>query len=124
MYDENFYKYLSVKTEIDLLEITELFEKEADVFKVALTLIEKYNIDEKQLGRAWGDYLGFAYVDPNASIVKPEYISKIGIDFIKKNNVLPLYKFGKAVTVSTSDPANPYIQDKLGASSTTFNPDW
>ena len=114
MYDNDFQEYLSEKLNIDYLLINELFEKSGtDVFNVAFELIENYSVDEATLGKIWASYLGFAYVDPNSSIVNQEYIQKIGVDFIQEHNVLPLYKFGKAVTVTTSNPTNPFIQDKL-----------
>lgn len=113
MYNSEFQNYLSKKTNIELSVIKRLFEKETDVFKIALILTEKYDVDEKFLGKIWGDYLGFAYVNPNSSIVNKEYARMLGEDFIKENSVLPLYKFGKAITVVTSDPQNPYIQDKI-----------
>lgn len=113
MYESDFQEYLSEKTGVDFITISDLFEQESDVFKIALILIEKYDVDDKVLGKIWGDYLGFAYVNPCNSIVKPEYIKLTGVDFIKKYNALPLYKFGRAITVSTSDPKNPFIQDKL-----------
>lgn len=113
MYNLEFKDYLADKTGIDFVVIDELFNIYADVFDVAYSLIENHGVDSKKMGKIWGDYLGFAYVDPSSSIVNKEYINKIGINFIKTNSVLPLYKFGKAVTVSTSDPSNPYILDKV-----------
>ena len=114
MCDLDFQIYLSEKTNIDINRITELFEKNPNnVFKVALTLIDYYGIEEGELGKIWGGYLGFAYVDPSKSIVNKEYIEKLGVDFILENKILPLYKLGKAVTVTTSNPTNPFIQDKI-----------
>lgn len=114
MYDADFQNYLSEKTGIDLTIIESLFEKhKLDVFDVALELLEHHGISDTELGKIWGSYMGFAYVDPNSSIVKHDYIEKVGVDFILENKAMPLYKFGKAVTVTTSNPTNPYIQDKL-----------
>lgn len=113
MYNSDFPEYLSDKTGIDLLLIDDLYEKKTDIFDIATILINKYGVDRQKLGKIWGDYIGFAYVDPNSTMVKEEYINKLGIDFIMKNNVLPLYKFGRAVTVSTPKPDNPFLQDKL-----------
>lgn len=113
MYNSDFSIYLSEKTDIDLATIEELFEKEVDPFRVAFLLVEKYGADEGKLGKIWGDYLGYAYVDPNKCIVNQEYIQKIGVEFVTKYKALPLYKFGKAVTVSTPNPQNPYIQDRM-----------
>jgi len=114
MSDTDFQKYLSQKTNIDLAIIKDLFEKhKTDVFKVALELLEHHGISDTELGKIWGSYLGYAYVDPNSSIVNQEYVEKVGVDFILDNKAIPLYKFGKAVTVTTSNPTNPFIQDKL-----------
>ena len=113
MYNSDFAEYLSDKTGIDFIIIDELSEKSTNVFDIATTLINLYGVDNRELGKIWGDYLGFAYVDPNATIVKEEYINKLGLNFIKNNKVIPLYKFGRAVTVSTPDPHNPFMQDKL-----------
>lgn len=100
--------------EIDSDIIKKLFaEEDKDSFNIALRLIKLHGADKAKLGKAWGDYLGFAYVDPNNSILNPEYIQKMGARFIIDNRALPLYKFGKAVTVATSNPTNPFIQDKV-----------
>lgn len=109
MYNSNFKTYLANKTGLNIIIINELFRKYFNLFDVALILIQKHGIDKEQLGRIWGDYLGFAYVDPNKSIVDQEYIKKVGINFIEMNKVLPLYKLGKAVTFCTSNPTNPSI---------------
>lgn len=114
MYDFDFQIYLSEKTGVEFAIIKNLFEEnKVNVFEVALKLIEDYQIEENELGKIWGSYLGYAYVDPSSSIVNQEYINKVGDEFILKNNALPLYKFGKAVTVTTSYPTNPFIQDKM-----------
>jgi len=114
MYDSDFQSYLSKKTNIDLAIIKDLFDKhKTDVFDIAMDLLEHHGINDAELGKIWGSYLGFAYVDPNSSIINQEYIDKVGVDFILDNKVMPLYKFGKAVTVTTPNPKNPYIQDKL-----------
>lgn len=113
MHDMRFQEYLSEKTDIDLITISDIFDSKNDVFKVALELIEKYGVDDQLLGKIWGDYLGFAYVNPCHSIVSHEHIKMLGADFIREHKVIPLYKFGKAVTVATSNPAKFYIQDKL-----------
>lgn len=109
MYNSEFATYLANKTGINTIILNQLFKKHFNAFDVALILIETFGIDKEKLGRIWGDYLGFAYVDPNKSIVDKEYIEKVGINFIEMNKVLPLYKLGKAVTFCTSNPTNPSI---------------
>lgn len=118
MYGDDFSKYISEKTGVSFIIVDELFKQHFNVFEAAQILIEKHRVNKETLGRAWGDYLGFAYVDPNKSIVNQEYINKVGLSFIEMNKILPLYKLGKAVTFCTSNPTNPSIvehtQRKLG----------
>lgn len=113
MYNSDFKKYLANHTRVDFSIIDELFSKKTDIFAIAYDLINIHGVDSEKLGKAWGDYLGFAYVDPNKSIVNKEYVQKIGIDFIRINKAIPLYKFGKAVTVSTAYPDNSVIQSQM-----------
>lgn len=110
MYDSGFKDYLARNTGVEIKILNELFNRVPfKVFDVALELIEHHGVDKEILGRLWGDYLGYAYVDPNKSIVNKEYIEKIGINFIEINKILPLYKLGKAVTLCTSHPENQSI---------------
>lgn len=119
MYNSDFKNYLARNTGVSIQILNELFNKVPfKVFDVASELINSHGIDKENLGRIWGDYLGYAYVDPNKSIVNQEYIKKIGITFIEINKILPLYKLGKAVTLCTSHPENSSVvehtQRKLG----------
>jgi len=118
MYGEDFRNYISEKTGVSYKIVDELFSQHFNLFDAAQILIEKHGVDKDLLGRAWGDYLGFAYVDPNKSIVNREYIEKVGLSFIQMNKIIPLYKLGKAVTFCTSHPTNStiveYTQKKLG----------
>lgn len=119
MYDYEFKDYLARNTGVNIKILDELFNKVPfKVFDIASELIENHGINKEKLGRIWGDYLGYAYVDPNKSIVNQEYIKKIGLSFIEINKILPLYKLGKAVTLCTSYPDNQSIiehtQRKLG----------
>lgn len=114
MYNEKFQIYLSEKTKIDFKIIKSLFIKYAeDIFNVVLVLNSDYGISKAELGKLWGSYIGYAYVDPNSSIANPEFLEKAGVKFILETQALPLYKFGKAVTVTTSDPLNPFLQAKM-----------
>lgn len=113
MFSNKFRKYLSEKTGIDELILDELYYDSSDIFNIAMNLIEKYNVDRTELGRLWGDFLGYAYVDPNTTIINMDLVKKLGKEFIVKNKVIPLYKFGKAVTVCTSEPDNIYMQDVI-----------
>lgn len=112
MYDTDFLSYLSDNLDIDYETIAKV-PRTVDIFNLAKVLIQIHKIEKARLGKIWGSYLGFAYVDPNMSIVNQDYIQKAGIPFILENKAMPLYKFGRAVTVSTSNPKNPFLQDKI-----------
>jgi len=114
MYNLKFQTALADKIGLDLDIVRDIFENESEnEFDAALILIEKYKIDSAIIGKIWASHIGFAYVDPNTSIVNQEYIQKAGIKFILDNKALPLYKFGRAITVSTPNPTNPFLQDKM-----------
>ena len=77
MFSNKFRKYLSEKTGIDELILDELYYDSSDIFNIAMNLIEKYNIDRTELGRLWGDFLGYAYVDPNTTIINMDLRMKM-----------------------------------------------
>lgn len=119
MYNSDFKDYLARNLNMDIKILDGMFNRVPfKIFDVATELVEKHRVDKETLGRLWGDYLGYAYVDPNKSIVNQEYIQKIGVSFIEINKILPLYKLGKAVTLCTAHPENSSItehtQRKLG----------
>ena len=58
-------------------------------------------------------YLGFAYVDINNVIFDPQFMKSIPKDYLKMQVVLPLYKFGPAITVATARPTNPFLQNNI-----------
>src|SRR5574344_1890351 len=103
----DFEDYLIERTDLEPAVISEIFKNNSDTNRIAKILIDRYGIKKEILGRIWGDYLGFAYVEPNNSIVKKVLIEKLGEDFILENKVLPLYKFGRAVTVCETETKNP-----------------
>ncbi|MDD3237136.1 MAG: hypothetical protein PHV37_03465 [Candidatus Gastranaerophilales bacterium] len=113
MFKPEFLEYLVDKTGLDIILIGTLMEGSQDSYEVAKKIITECGIEKQKLGEIWGNYLGFAYVDPMNTLVDKQYVNKLGKEFILSNHVLPLCKFIRAVTIATSDPLNPYIQDKI-----------
>lgn len=113
MLEDEFREYLSRTTNIDIAIINDMFDENTNIFDVAQKLIYEEGVDRTKLGEIWGNWIEIAYVDPNSALVNEDYVDMLGSRFIKDNNCLPLYKFGKAITVATSNPKNPFIQDKL-----------
>lgn len=106
-------QHLSKRTGIQEKELLDILDKGIKDFYLAAVIIDKYSIRKDVLGKYWGEYLGFTYVDPLDSITNMEYIKKAGLEFIIRYNILPLYKLGKAVTVAMSEPENPFLQNKV-----------
>ena len=46
-------------------------------------------------------------------IFDPQYMKSIPKEYLKMQVVLPLYKFGPAITVATARPTNPYLQNNI-----------
>lgn len=73
----------------------------------ALVYLVQGSVTKKEkLCKLWADSLGFAYVDPEKSLIQYAAVQKLPEKFAKKFNVIPLYQFGDAITLATADPGN------------------
>lgn len=107
-----FLDYLDQRLDLPAVYVNDLL-KERTILEVAEYLIEKKVYDKETIGKAFGEYMGYTYVDINNVVFDPKYMTSLSIDYLKSNFVLPLFKFGNAVTVATSDPANPFLQGNI-----------
>lgn len=108
-----FKYYLAEKANLDLLKVEKYYKKYKKPFLVAKKIIECENVIPHKIGEIYATYLGLAYVNPNESVVDKQYLETLGLGYVIEAKVLPLYKFGKAVTVATCYPQNVYLQDRL-----------
>jgi len=69
-------------------------------------MVQENQAIKNKVGRLWGDYIGFAYVDTDKSLMDPQLIEELPEEYAKRNNILPLYSFGSVVTVATPDPGD------------------
>lgn len=67
-------------------------------------LIDERLLTKEDACRLWSDTLGVAYVDPFASLVTEEAVSKIPQEIARKTEVLGLYVFNGVLTVAMADP--------------------
>lgn len=107
-----FLNYLQKKLDLEPFLLRDLM-KEHSIFEVVDILVSNYNIDKEKIGQIFGGYLGYAYVDINNVIFDPQYMKSIPKEYLKMQVVLPLYKFGPAITVATARPTNPYLQNNI-----------
>src|SRR5574344_1887204 len=82
----DFKNYIASKTELDSEVIDELFKNYDDEFQIARILEDRYGFKKDFLGKIWGDYLGFAYVEPRNSIVNKSYLKEVGKGFLRANS--------------------------------------
>lgn len=107
-----FLNYLQKKLDLEPFLLRDLM-KEHSIFEVVDILVSNYNIDKEKIGQIFGGYIGYAYVDINNVIFDPQYMKSIPKEYLKMQVVLPLYKFGPAITVATARPTNPYLQNNI-----------
>lgn len=107
-----FLNYLQKKLDLEPFLLRDLM-KEHSIFEAVDILVSNYNIDKEKIGQIFGGYIGYAYVDINNVIFDPQYMKSIPKEYLKMQVVLPLYKFGPAITVATARPTNPYLQNNI-----------
>ncbi|MDE3084080.1 MAG: type II/IV secretion system protein, partial [Verrucomicrobiota bacterium] len=85
-------------------ELDALADRHDDGLALLQAVIEEKLLPKDEACRLWADSLGFAYVDPFASVVTDEAIAKIPAEIAKKTKVLPLYVLGEGLTVALATP--------------------
>ena len=107
-----FANYLSKKLGLDPAILKKMLKRQT-IFEVVEILISKHHIEKEKIGRIFSEYIGYTYVDVNDVIFDPQYMKLISKEYLKSKSVLPLFKFGTAITVATSNPTNPYLQNNI-----------
>lgn len=71
-------------------------------------LIEKLiiasHLGKDEGSRFWATSLGFAYVDPHASVITKEALELLPVEIASRTNVLPLYRLDNTITVAMAHP--------------------
>ncbi|MBI3615758.1 MAG: Flp pilus assembly complex ATPase component TadA [Candidatus Omnitrophica bacterium] len=76
-------------------------------------LIEMGFATEQQVIEALADHLGIAFVDVSTYEVDKEVLSLFPEEILRKNQIIPLFKVDKTVTVAMTDPLNIRVIDRL-----------
>ena len=76
-------------------------------------LVERMPSKKETLCRLWADCLEVAYVELDKTLFQPEIVHKIPESIAKKHKVIPVYKFGDAVTLATPDPTDGDLAARL-----------
>lgn len=78
-------------------------------------LIEENFVEKKTACRIWSDLIGFAYVDPLATLISDEALNSVPLEIARKGNLMPLYQIEDALTVAMPDPTNDALVERLAA---------
>jgi len=109
-----FFQSLEQEVGIDHDALRSLHMKHGSADLEFLQLIVETRIVEKDRAcRLWGDAIGFAYVDPLASLVTPEAIGQIPKAITRKGMALPLYLINDVLTVAMANPADEALVRRL-----------
>ena len=98
-------------TEKTLQELCSQYQNNA--FDILLHLTKQESASKNKLGMLWGDSIGTAYIDLSKAVFQTEIVEKLPEDFARKNQIIPIYQFGKGITIATSNPENSFVLNKV-----------
>jgi type IV pilus assembly protein PilB len=75
-----------------------------DLFRLVVHVAEKTPRRKQELGRYWGDYIGFVYLDLSRTIIQYRLLNKLPEEFVRENLIMPVYEFGGTISVVAADP--------------------
>ncbi len=76
-------------------------------------IVENQLVEKERACRLWGDMVGFAYVDPLASLVTREAVEQIPRTIARKGLAIPLYLINDVLTVAMADPGDEALVRRL-----------
>lgn len=79
---------------------------EEDGLAMLIHFIKRGLSSKDQLCRLWAGSLGFAYVDLDKTLIQHDTVMKLPADFARRENMIPIYQLGDAITIATSNPSN------------------
>ena len=96
-------------------ELAELVERHgADTPALLQAVIEAKLVGKDEACRQWANALGFAYVDPFASIVTDEAVARIPSEIARKTHAIGLYVIEGTLTVAMATPEDEALVKRLG----------
>lgn len=85
-------------------ELTALVSQHGTGFDLAQAMIDGKLLPKEDICRHWADSLGVAYVDPFASVITDEAISRIPVEIARKTRAIGLYVLQGVLTVAVATP--------------------
>ncbi len=94
-------------------ELDALVQRHGATLELLHAVIDQKLLPKDDACRYWADSLGVAYVDPFASVVTDEALSKLPEEIAKKTHALPLYVLGEGLTVAIATPGDADLIKRL-----------
>ncbi len=69
-------------------------------------LIQKGYLKTSELGKSWGDFIGFAYAKLSKTLFQQDIVDLLPVDQARKHKAIPIYRFGNVITVAMQDPTD------------------
>jgi len=77
---------------------------QGDAFSVLMHLLREGLAQRTELGRLWGDSIGFPYVNLNKTLFQHQIVEILPEKFARRNKIIFALQFGDAITAVTSNP--------------------
>ena len=94
-------------------EIKNLLIQHGDTIDLLVATIDQKLLTREEACRIWSDVIGFAYVDPFASVITEEAVGKLPIEVARKAMALGLYLLGDTLTVAMANPDDAELVRRL-----------
>ena len=95
-------------------ELAALASQHVDGSALVQAAIDEEIISKDDACRCWADTMGIAYVDPFASVITDEAVSRIPVAIATKAKAIGLYILDGVLTVALADPADSKLVRRLG----------
>jgi type IV pilus assembly protein PilB len=88
-------------------------EYKEDTFPILAHLIKKGVVQHAELGKLWGDFIGFPYVDLSKTLFQYQIVEILPDRFARKHKIILMYQFGDAITAAMKDPGNALVVEEV-----------
>jgi type IV pilus assembly protein PilB len=88
-------------------------ENKGDTSRILAYLIKKGVVQHAEMGKLWGDFIGFPYVDLSKTIFEHKIVEMLPDRFARKHTIILMYQFGDAITVAMEDPGNALVVEEV-----------
>ncbi len=95
-------------------ELAGLMKEHGEGLPLVLALLDQKFIPKDDACRLYAESLGFAYVDPFASIITDEAVAALPAEIARKANVIGLYVINGVLTAAMSKPDDEALVRRIG----------